>query len=118
MKRKELAIKLKKIGISDEIYNLYGAERSGTILSHNILSTNKKWKVYNIDERGNKLDINYFDTEDDACNYLYRRMVEFKWIMDNAHIHPDNKPKLEDVAGFEVSNDGKVNAILKQTGVM
>jgi len=67
-----------------------------------------------LDERGNRYEEGTFDTEDDACECLYQIMIKSKWIMDNAHIHPDKKPKVEDIIGFEVTNEGKVNAILEQ----
>jgi hypothetical protein len=116
MNRKELGIKLKQLGISDNAYDLYGNDGWGnkTVMAKNKpWSKDTKWKIYDIDERGNKFDITSFDTEDEACESLYWKMVEFKWVMDNAHIHPDNKPKPEEIIGFDVSNDGKVRVIVK-----
>jgi hypothetical protein len=112
MNRLELTQKLKKIGISDAIYNLYGKEDSGIILSHNTLSINRKWRIDNIDDRGNKLETIFFRTENEACEYIYQRMIKFKWIMDNGHIHPNERPKSSEISGFEVTDEGKINAIL------
>jgi len=110
MNRKELKIKLEQLGIRERIYSLYGKENPNTTV---LAYRNRKWIVYGINERGNQHIDGIFETENDACEFLYQNMIEFKWIMDNAHIHPDDKPKSEDIIGFEVSNNGKVNAILK-----
>lgn len=109
MNKKELIRKLNILGIPEDYYNLYGKNNAETTI---LAKKKDKWLIYGIDERGGYHEYGIFDTESDACDFLYQRMVEFKWVMEHAHIHPDNKPKPEDRIGYEVTEDGKVKAIL------
>jgi hypothetical protein len=74
MNIKILSSKLKEENIDPRCYALnmeYPNE------AYTINNNHGTWEVY-YSERGNKNSIEYFDTEADACNYLYKLVKEFK----------------------------------------
>jgi len=72
MKKYELRSALINKGISQSYYSLEdGLPNEKLCLDYN----NSKWVVY-YSERGIKTGIQYFDNEDDACDYLLHSIEE------------------------------------------
>ncbi|MED1601774.1 hypothetical protein [Alkalihalophilus marmarensis] len=71
MKKKELQQALIKANIPEGLYNLSGG------LPNESLCLNKEgtWEVY-YSERGLKSQIEKFDTEEQACEYFYKTIIE------------------------------------------
>ena len=110
MKREELECKLKGIGVYDNAYSLYGIEYPDAT---NLKKLKHKWLVYDMDERGNRYEEGKFNTEDEACDFIYQKMVRYQWVMNNAYKDPKDKPTTDDVQRFIVDSDGHISAILK-----
>jgi hypothetical protein len=37
---------------------------------------NSKWRFFYLDEKRNELDVTYFDTEEEACEHLYNKLLK------------------------------------------
>ena len=72
IKKEELRQSLINANIPDDLYNLNGG------LPNEAFCLNKEgdvWEVY-YSERGVKSQKKEFDSEDEACNYLYKVILE------------------------------------------
>jgi hypothetical protein len=72
MNKKELEIRLIKEGIRADSYHLEGG------LPNESFTLNKngnQWEVY-YSERGNKTDLRVFESEEEACEYLYKELTD------------------------------------------
>ena len=69
MDRKELKLKLDLLKINPNQYSLDGDLKSDAII---LYQNYNKWEVYYFDERGGKNDEQAFNSERDACSYIYR----------------------------------------------
>ena len=82
----ELHIKLKDLGILENRYYLHGLY--GSINDNDKLSLTIKKGVHSTEyevyykERGEKHSVRRFTVEDDACQYVYKRLKENKEIED------------------------------------
>lgn len=73
MTREVLEEKLKIAGVPDYIYNLTGKGKKDECLC---LEKNQgKWSVYYL-ERGIKTTNEVFESEDDACQFLYEQLMD------------------------------------------
>jgi hypothetical protein len=81
MNRKELKRTLDKEGISPRVYSLSGLAGSPAIDDDRlILDKAEKWRdeewVVYYYERGQRRRVEYFETEDEACEALLNRLLE------------------------------------------
>lgn len=72
MNKKELKIKLQQSGIDENLYNLDGKGRKDERFC--IENTDGKWYVY-FCERGVKTTNKIFDTENDACQFIFKQLL-------------------------------------------
>ena len=72
MTREVLEKKLKIAGIPDYIYNLTGQGKNDECLC--LEKIQDKWSVYYL-ERGIKTTNEIFDSENDACQFLYDQLM-------------------------------------------
>ncbi|HRP55034.1 hypothetical protein [Agriterribacter sp.] len=82
----ELYITLKEFGIPEDKYYLHGLygstnddDKLSLIIRKGVYSV--EYEVY-FKERGEKHSIRIFTNEDEACQYLYKRLKENKEIED------------------------------------
>ena len=73
MTRETLEIELKKAEVPDYIYNLTGQGKKDECLC--LEKIGDKWSVYYL-ERGVKTTNEIFDTENDACQFLYAELLD------------------------------------------
>ena len=73
MTRETLEKELKKAGVPDYIYNLTGQGKKDEWLC--LGKIGDKWSVYYL-ERGVKTTNEIFDTENDACQFLYAELMD------------------------------------------
>ena len=73
MKREELKRKLKQMRIPENLYNLDGIGRRDERFC--LEEIDNKWFVYFI-ERGVKTTNERFNSEEDACLFIYEQLVE------------------------------------------
>lgn len=101
MNRKELKLKLNELNISEDSYSLYG----GVDILKTILEWGIKWRIHEIDERGNDYEIATFDKEEEACDYFFKLMEKHIKILEESY---KNKyvPKQEIKRTFIASEDG------------
>ncbi len=81
---KELKLKLDLLKINPNQYALNGDLKSDAII---LYQNYNKWEVYYFDERGGKHDEQEFNSEIDACNYIYKRFQNAKVIEDEFGIN-------------------------------
>ena len=72
MKKDELKKALEDKGIPKELYNLDGIGRTDERFC---IECNNKWEVY-FCERGIKTTDLIFDTEEEACQYIFEELVD------------------------------------------
>lgn len=72
MTKEILEKKLKVAGVPDYIYNLTGKGRTDERLC--LKKIQNKWSVYYI-ERGIKTTNEIFESEEDACQFLYAQLM-------------------------------------------
>lgn len=60
---------IKTLPISESYYSLNGELKSDSLILDRFQN---KWKVYYFSERGSIHDERIFETEDDACYYIYK----------------------------------------------
>lgn len=86
MTLQELHIKLKELGVPEDRYYLHGLY--GSISDDDKLALTIRKGIYTVEyetyykERGEKHSARIFTTEDEACQYLYKRLKENKEIED------------------------------------
>lgn len=73
MNREILEKKLKFAGVADYIYNLTGKGKKDERLC--LEKIQDKWYVYYL-ERGIKTTNECFESEDDACQFLYAQLMD------------------------------------------
>jgi hypothetical protein len=72
MNKEELALKLNQEAIPDDCYCLNGGLPNDRIILN---KKDVKWEVY-YSERGKIYELREFDTEDNACDFLYHRVKD------------------------------------------
>ncbi|MBP3458387.1 MAG: hypothetical protein J6K58_04195 [Lachnospiraceae bacterium] len=72
MTRGILEKKLKKAGVPDYVYNLTEQGKKDERLC--LEKIKDKWSVYYL-EKGIKTTNEFFDSEDDACQFLYEQLM-------------------------------------------
>jgi hypothetical protein len=106
MNRKELKSNLDELGIREDSYSLYG----GVDILKAILEWGIKWRIHEIDERGNDHNIAFFDTETEACEYFYGMMKKNKEREERMNDMPPYIPlPPEEKRTFIVSEIGETN---------
>lgn len=70
MNRDELKIALDKEWIPHFEYSLFGENDTGDVSCIMEQMRDRKWLVY-MQDRGQKFSLKYFDTEAEACQYIY-----------------------------------------------
>lgn len=86
MTLQELHIKLKELGVPEDRYYLHGLY--GSTSDDDKLALTIRKGIYTVEyetyykERGEKHSARIFTTEDEACQYLYKRLKENKEIED------------------------------------
>ena len=72
MKKEELKIQLQKYGVDEWLYNLdeNGRNDERYCLTRKV----QKWNVY-FSERGIKTTDELFESEDEACQFIYNRLT-------------------------------------------
>lgn len=74
----ELKAKLNELGVEPNEYSLEGSVANWNTI---VLYKNYNiWEVFYIDERGNRDDKNTFQSENEACEYIYE---EFKRLVNS-----------------------------------
>jgi len=68
----ELLKKFSEKNVSEDVYSLERGLPNEKYCSSN---ENSKWQVY-YSERGVKCQIREFNTEEDACEYLYNKVIK------------------------------------------
>ena len=63
------------LGISEKEYSLDGSLNPDSIILYHNYS---KWEVFYLDERGIKNSEKIFDSESEACLYIYKRFIDSK----------------------------------------
>jgi hypothetical protein len=72
MNKEELKNKLIQANINPRHYSLYGTNAiQGIVLDQE----GNKWFIYYVNERGDKINILTFYSEDEACQYFFNRVV-------------------------------------------
>lgn len=75
MNRTELKEKLEKLGIKARDYSLYGdLNPDCVVLYHSYY----EWQVFYFNERGGRDSMKIFTSEDDACNYILNKFMDWK----------------------------------------
>ena len=79
MNKKELQTKLDLLGVTSGAYSL-----EGELVPDNIILCNSyhKWEVFYLDEGGGRNDEKVFDSENEACEHIYKLFKESKEIED------------------------------------
>jgi hypothetical protein len=67
----ELEIELNKLGVPKNYYSINGHLRANTYMLNKVYS---KWEYFCFDEKGNKLGYRTFEDENDACQYLLKKL--------------------------------------------
>ncbi len=77
MDKTELEEKLDLLGINENLYSL-----SGTLLPDRVILYNsyEKWLVFYFDERGNRNNEQTFNSENVACQYIYKHFKKLEKI--------------------------------------
>ena len=79
MNKKELQTKLDLLGVASKTYSLEGELVPNSIILYN---SYHKWEVFYLDERGGRNDEKVFDSENEACEHIYKLFKESKEIED------------------------------------
>ena len=72
MKKEELKIQLQKYGVDEWLYNLDENGRNDE--RYCLTRKAQKWNVY-FSERGIKTTDELFESEDEACQFIYNRLA-------------------------------------------
>lgn len=72
MNKNELKNNLQKLNINPGFYSLEGELLPDRIVLFNSYS---KWHVFYFDERGNRNNEKFFDSESEACNFIYSEFI-------------------------------------------
>ncbi len=79
MNKKDLQIKLDLLGVASQAYSLEGELVPDNIILYNSYN---KWEVFYLDERGDRNDEKVFNSENEACEHIYKLFIESKKIED------------------------------------
>ncbi len=79
MNKLELKEKLNELGIDENQYSLEGELLTDRIVLYH---SYHEWRVFYFDERGNEDQKVIFNSEEDACKYIYKEFKEMKEIRD------------------------------------
>lgn len=75
MNIEELKKRLDREGVKPVYYSLNGINDFQDDIDV-LEKKDKKWTYYHY-ERGEKFDLKYFDTEDEACEYIFRLLTKY-----------------------------------------
>lgn len=77
MRVNELKNKLDEIGVPQNLYSIM----TGGLPNERLCIVNEKmWQVY-YSERGKKVGHKFFETEEEACEYFYKKMKRYSTIL-------------------------------------
>lgn len=68
----ELKSKLRELGIKENEYSLDGELNPDTII---LYQNYDKWEVFYLDERGGRDILQIFQSEEEACNFIYKYFI-------------------------------------------
>ena len=77
MDSKKLQHLLEEAGVPDELYNLHEAGRDDEKFC--LCKKGEQWQVY-FSERGVKTINKVFNTETEACQYIYEQLIDW-WML-------------------------------------
>lgn len=77
MTKEELKAELQKLGVTDKEYNLYGNLVTDSIILYHSYN---EWQVFYFDERGGRNNEKIFESEGEACCYIFKLFREAKAI--------------------------------------
>ncbi|GAB2450975.1 hypothetical protein GCM10011375_36340 [Hymenobacter qilianensis] len=77
MSTSELKRQLDLLGVKSKSYSLFGELTPDTVV---LVRNYYKWEVFYLDERGGRNDEKSFDSENDACDYIYKMFVKTREI--------------------------------------
>lgn len=80
----ELENKLKELEISSQEYSLNGDLIFDSI---NLFENYSTWEVFYLDEKGNRNDEKKFESESEACKYIYKLFNDAKKIKEKFKIN-------------------------------
>ena len=72
MNIQELKNKLNKLNISENWYSINGGLKTDAYILDYV---HGKWIFFYFDEKGNREDEKEFDNEDDACTYIFKKLM-------------------------------------------
>ncbi|MGV0829353.1 hypothetical protein F0358_05040 [Empedobacter brevis] len=84
MNIKDLKNRLLILHIPENEYSLDGSLKPDSII---LYKNYRKWEVFYLDERGTKNNERNFDSESDACLYIYKLFVDSKKIKQKFKIN-------------------------------
>lgn len=77
MNVKDLKNKLLILNIPDDEYSLNGSLKPDSII---LYKNYNKWEVFYLDERGERSNEKDFDSESNACLYVYKLFIDSRKI--------------------------------------
>ena len=92
----ELELKIKKLGIPPQFYSLNGALIYGIVLDK--LIEPNWYRVFSLDEHGRYNYEQKFNSEEEACEYMYKRALFLATLLPeetknrNRNLYFDNNP--------------------------
>ncbi len=81
---RDLEYKLNLLGVNPSQYSLTGELNSDTVVLTHTLSF---WNVFYFDERGGRNSEHNFDSESEACDYIYSLFEESMRIRKKFHLN-------------------------------
>lgn len=84
MNKIELKKLLDFLGINPKEYSLEGELNTDTIV---LYQNYRKWEVFYLDERGGRNNEKNFNSENDACLYIYNEFKELKEIRERFNLN-------------------------------
>jgi hypothetical protein len=79
MNKQKLKRELERLNVDKRLYSLDGELKPDAIIMYNSYN---QWEVFYLDERGGRNDKKIFDSEEKACNYVYKLFKESKEMED------------------------------------
>jgi len=79
MNKDILKLNLEKLKIPKSYYSLNAELLPGRVVLH---ENYDRWEVFLFTEKGNREDEVVFSSEEEACRYIYDKMVKSKRIID------------------------------------
>lgn len=83
MKTEELRLIISKMNIEPELYSLEGdVSKVGSLV---LYQKNNLWEIIGVDDKGNQSVLKTFNNEEEACEYLFNKLIEFKNIISGKY---------------------------------